>query len=121
MASRGGKWLRGKERTPYLAERLRRARQEKGLSQEEVAEAVKVNRRTVYVWEAGRAEPTQPRLESLSALYEKPAEYFIAGEGDEVTKRLDEISRRIARLPLDYLDVVDNFLTALEKASGTEK
>ena len=106
---------------PHLAERLRRARREKGLSQEEVAEAVRVNRRTVYMWEAGRAEPAWPRLEALSALYGKPAEYFIEGEGDEVTKRLDEIGARIARLPLEHLDLVEDFLAVLEKTALTSR
>ncbi|WP_369680685.1 helix-turn-helix domain-containing protein [Bittarella massiliensis (ex Durand et al. 2017)] len=52
-----------------LASRLRTARTERGLSQEEVARALGVSRQSVSKWERGEALPSRANRQALAALY----------------------------------------------------
>ena len=51
-----------------FAARLKALREKAGLSHEEVAEAVEVDTRTIYYWEAGK---TSPQIKYLPFLAEK--------------------------------------------------
>ena len=53
-----------------LGENLQRLRKEKGLSQEEVAQALFVSRQSVSKWETDKAEPGVDNLKVLANLYE---------------------------------------------------
>lgn len=53
-----------------LGENLQRLRKEKGLSQEEVAQALFVSRQSVSKWETDKAEPGVDNLKALANLYE---------------------------------------------------
>lgn len=55
-----------------LDEKLVRLRKEKGLTQLELAEAVKVSRQAVSKWEAGGAVPSTDNLKGLSDLFGVP-------------------------------------------------
>ena len=110
------RWLRGKERVPGLASRLRRARIGASLTQEQLAETLSVNRRTVYTWEAGRSEPTVARLEEIATALNKPTEWLLEGEGDDRTSRLDSLRNRLDDLPDTSLDVLEEFLSTLERS-----
>jgi DNA-binding transcriptional regulator YiaG len=52
---------------PAPAERVR-LREAFGISQTQLAEALNVNRRTVYMWESGRGEPTGPNRDAYAAV-----------------------------------------------------
>lgn len=52
-----------------LGGNLQKLRKEKGLSQEEVAQALFVSRQTVSKWETDKAEPGVDNLKALSDLY----------------------------------------------------
>ena len=52
-----------------LGENLQRLRKEKGLSQEEVAQALFVSRQSVSKWETDKAEPGIKALKGLGRLY----------------------------------------------------
>ena len=60
--------------------RLRRAREEKALTQEEVANQVGVRPNTIYRHEAGIFEPTEPVLKMLAQVYGKPVEWFYGAD-----------------------------------------
>lgn len=52
---------------PEPAERVR-LREAFGISQEHLARSLRVNRRTVYMWETGRAEPTGENRDNYAAV-----------------------------------------------------
>ncbi len=106
----------GRLRIPGLAERLRSARQAAGLTQERAAEVLSVARRTVYMWESGRSAPSRRRLETIASVYGKPANWFLAGAAGlmDSDPSLEQIKRRIARLPSKYRTVVEKVIKALE-------
>lgn len=59
---------------------LAQARRQKGLSQEEVAEALDVSRQAVSRWETGAAAPTTDNLIRLSQLYGVSLDALIRSE-----------------------------------------
>ena len=64
------------------SERLRRARRQANLTQEEVAERAGVYRNTISGYETGRVRPSTLALNMLATIYGKPVEWFF-GEEDE--------------------------------------
>ena len=54
--------------TQNLGEKIRQARREKGMTQDQLAQALFVSRQTVSNWENGRTEPDYQTLTRLSEL-----------------------------------------------------
>lgn len=66
-----------------LDEKLVRLRKEKGLTQLELAEAVKVSRQAVSKWEAGGAVPSTDNLKGLSDLFGVPVDFLLNDEDEK--------------------------------------
>ena len=66
-----------------LDEKLVRLRKEKGLTQLELAEAVKVSRQAVSKWESGGGIPSTENLRGLSELYGVSVDYLLNEEKRE--------------------------------------
>lgn len=62
-----------------LEEQLRTLRQEKGLSQAELAELMDVSRQAVSRWETGVVVPATENLVRLSKLYDVPLDEMVHG------------------------------------------
>ena len=69
-------------RTEPIPARLRRARMESGLTQEQVGERAGLARNSISRYESGSVFPSQLAMNMLAALYNKPYEWFF-GEEDE--------------------------------------
>ena len=59
---------------------LAAARVNAGLTQEEVAKALKVGKQTVVNWEKGISEPKMSQSRQLSELYKMPLDYIFLPE-----------------------------------------
>lgn len=66
-----------------LDEKLIHLRKEKGLTQLELAEAVKVSRQAVSKWESGGGIPSTENLKGLSELYGVSVDYLLNEEERE--------------------------------------
>lgn len=112
---------------PGLGGRLRRARDERGLTQEAVAEVVGVSWMTVLRWEHEQRSIPEERLKRLAELYEKPLLWFLTPEeGDldgpdaryKIPRRL---YKRIAEAPEKYQAMIERVVTdILEGVEGPE-
>lgn len=60
-----------------LGDRLRRARERKGLSQIDVYKRTKINNKTISRYESGGSEPDIDNLVKLAALYEVSIDYLV--------------------------------------------
>lgn len=65
-----------------LNEKIARLRQERGWSQEELAERLDVSRQSVSKWESGASTPELERIVKLCALFETTADALINDEVD---------------------------------------
>ena len=72
-----------------MKERLIRLRQEQGLSQSGLAEALGVSRQAVSRWETGAAMPSAENLLCLSRLYGVPMDELIRGEEAEPEQKTE--------------------------------
>lgn len=71
-----------------LDEKLVRLRKEKGLTQLELAEAVKVSRQAVSKWEVGEATPSTEKLLGLSEVYGVQVDYLLNDKEDREEVKL---------------------------------
>jgi transcriptional regulator with XRE-family HTH domain len=69
-------------RTPEttLAGRIQQLRRQRGISQEELAGAVKVSRQAVSKWESAQAQPELEKLLVLSDFFQVSTDYLLKGE-----------------------------------------
>ena len=72
-----------------LARQLRTRREERGLSQDEVAKAIFVSRQTISNWENDKTYPDVINVIALSELYQVSLDYLLKGSKDYM-KHLDE-------------------------------
>src|ERR1039458_8970176 len=70
-----------------IGERIRLARQERGLTQEQLAEAVGVTRSAVAQWETGRAGQVTGNLSRIAAVLEVGVEHLMFGDGKAAQQR----------------------------------
>lgn len=77
-------------------EALKQARQQKKLSQAEVASAIHSTRQAISRWENGRGYPDMDNIVALAKLYDLPYAYFF---GDTTITNLNEITTEDAGGP----------------------
>ncbi|MQG34648.1 MAG: helix-turn-helix transcriptional regulator [SAR202 cluster bacterium] len=114
---------------PGLGGRLRRARNETGLSQEAVAERIGVSWMTVHRWERSQRAVPDDRLDRLCELYNKPIRWFLTLEEGDLEQEgvapgreaksqgspgsqassdaAGRVYRKIADAPSDYLPLIE--------------
>lgn len=69
-----------------LPEKLVLLRKQKGLTQLELAETLKVSRQAVSRWEVGTAAPSTDNLKELSNLYDVSIDYLLQDNADDSLK-----------------------------------
>ena len=89
--------------------RLQGARSDSGLTQEAVADHLRVSAQTVRNWEAGRTEPSRRDKERLADLYEKSLEWFYGEEEDRPSIPEDDIDIADPELALFFRGEWDEF------------
>lgn len=72
-----------------LNERLRKARERKGLSQTEVSRRTNINNKTLSRYEKGGSEPDIETVKILAELYEVSSSYLLTGEEEDITNDAD--------------------------------
>lgn len=66
-----------------VGDRLRKARERKGISQLEVSNRTNINNKTLSRYENGKSEPDFSTLKSLAELYDVTIAYFFDENTDE--------------------------------------
>ena len=89
-------------------------RLDKGVSQEEAADRLGLNRRTIHAWESGEVQPSVKALTKAAVLYSKEIDWFLGGWSDVELPDL-ELARRINALPDRYRQAVERVVGALEE------
>jgi transcriptional regulator with XRE-family HTH domain len=80
-------------------EKLRRARELKGWSQQKVASLIETTKESVCVWESGKHRPGKYYQEKLCALFEKNAEELGFIDTQSTTKQATEPNMMASSLP----------------------
>lgn len=110
-----------KEKSSAIGKRLRLAREQKGLSQQEVATELDLHRPTITEMEAGRRNVRPEEFEALAKLFEVPLTWLMCAdteEADDRRDRRDMVAIQLQKLTTDELDVVLGILTTLRQQRG---
>lgn len=103
-----------------LAERLRMAREQAGLSQGQVAVKLKVPRPSVSEIEAGRRKVSAQELAALAELYDVSVSWLTMGEAEAPNPAVELAARELAKLKKVDLDTVLKLLRTLRQSGGTK-
>lgn len=78
-------------------DKIRTARKEKGMSQQELADILNVNKGTVSRWEQSKFEPSIVTMQEMSKILGKPIQYFLS---DSFVEEMREIKGDTAYIPI---------------------
>ena len=100
-----------------IAERLRMAREQAGLSQGQVARLLGKHRPTISEIEASRRRVSAEEVGEFADLYEVSASWLLGREGDstELRDRVQLAARELAKLRPDDLDRVLSLLGSMRE------
>jgi transcriptional regulator with XRE-family HTH domain len=99
-----------------LALRLREAREFVGLSQEEVAIALRISRTAVTHIESGFRKVEAVELNRLSALYGQSVDFLLEGQAKKEDARLSFLARATQGLTQRDMDELERFAAFLRNA-----
>lgn len=77
-----------------LRQKLKYLRKQRGMSQLELAEKLKVSRQAVSGWEAGSSKPSTENLQCMSKLYSVSLEYLLDDSQEFPKKKEDQGAER---------------------------
>ncbi len=111
--------------TSPFAFRLKAARLQLGVTQEEVAVAVGVSKQAISQYEKGRKRPDSTTLISLARYFQKPASFFLKPvetslEHVEFRKRASLRGKQLASVRMSILERLEPYLE-LERLLGAEQ
>lgn len=111
------------EQRVEMAVRLRDAREYLGMSQDEVAAALKLSRPAITNIESGSRKVEAIELNQLAQLYGRPVTYFLSGEQADQTssERVAFYARTLKGLSEKDLTEVARFAEFLRAGSASKK
>ncbi|MEM6987243.1 MAG: helix-turn-helix transcriptional regulator [Pseudomonadota bacterium] len=93
---------------PTLHERMKRARDDSGLSVDEVCEVLGVKRETYNKWETGKVAPRANKLMMLAGVFNVPPAWLLDGD-DEYLQSLDKDQKvKQLRSRLEQMQAMQN-------------
>ena len=104
-----------------IADRLRAARTQAGLSQGQVAKLLSVQRPTISEIEAGRRKVAAEELVKFAELYDVSLSWLTANESEVPDPAVELAARELSKLKKDDLDTVMGLLRTLRKTRGNKK
>lgn len=106
-----------------VADRLRMAREQAGLSQGQVAKMLNLHRPTISEIEAGRRRVAAEELAEFSRIYEVSVAWLTGSEADNdgVDDRVRLAARELAKLEPGDLDTVLRLLSTLRRSKGPKR
>lgn len=106
-----------------LGDRIRRAREARGLRQADLGVRLGVSGSAVSMWESGRNEPAATMLERLAEALQRPISYFYGVDIYESAAFLEDYERlphHSRSLVVDFIQLLLQREPPLGKAEGEE-
>ncbi len=100
-----------------LGLRIREARQQKGMSQQELAAVIGVSDKTISAYEVGRVDPPLDALEKLSQATSHPIGFFVGDVQSNIEARLDRIASELSQIRETLTSEVNHSVSPAPSAS----
>lgn len=91
-----------------LSDRIRRRRNELDMSQQRLADAVKVSHVTIFKWETGETEPRGQNLFKLSKILKCSPTWLLYGDEDQAPVPAEELPTELDDRQLKLLELFDS-------------
>lgn len=104
-----------------IAERLRAAREQAGLTQGQVAKLLGINRPAISEIEAGRRKVSAEEVTEFARIYDVSVSWLANAAPEIVNPAVELAARELAKLKREDLDTVLNLLNTLRKATTEPK
>lgn len=98
-----------------IAERLRAAREQSGLSQGQAANLLNLQRPTISEIEAGRRRVTAEEIGRFAEIYDVNAQWLIDNTAAVADPKVELAARELGKLKSDDLDMVLRLLRTMRK------
>lgn len=87
------------EKTMDFSEKILHLRKARNLTQEQLAEELKVSRQSISKWESGQAMPEMEKLVALSEIFDVTTDYLLKpSQLDELSIKTDMLEREQQRM-----------------------
>lgn len=96
-----------REQIKDIGQRIKTARQARGLTQGDLAELVQTSSKTVSSLEVGRVEPSVSQLMALSAVLQEPIGYFVGEDSSSVVSKFDRVAGELAEIR-KLMDIIEH-------------
>lgn len=87
-----------KDHLKEMGNRIKIARQAKGMTQGEIADLIGVSSKTVSAIEVARVEPSISQMQALAAVLEEPLGYFTGEDTSTVESKLDRVAEELKQI-----------------------
>lgn len=104
-----------------IAERLRAAREQAGLTQGQVAKLLGINRPAISEIEAGRRKVSAEEVTEFARIYDVSVSWLANAAPEIANPAVELAARELAKLKREDLDTVLNLLNTLRKATTEQK
>ena len=110
----------GKEKSmgnEYFKIRIKELREKEGLSMQQLAEKIGVNKSRVGMWENNGSVPRMDALKKLSEFFNVTIDYLLGNDNtsflDKENKKLNSLQRNLCKLNEKELEKAENMLKAV--------
>ena len=108
--------------------RLRQVRQSKGMSQQELAEALHSSQAAISGWETGKYDPGMKNWKAIAELFAVPVDYLIDDVPDDkkeaspgIPDEVMSVAKSFMRLPLEAQKEAREYLDFLKQRYAKQK
>ncbi|MCD8115775.1 MAG: helix-turn-helix transcriptional regulator [Oscillospiraceae bacterium] len=96
-----------------ICEKMKKARSNAGMTQEQVAEKIEVSRQTISNWENGKTLPDVMSVIKLSDLYQVTLDELLKGDSkmmDKIKKDTDTVKSNQSLIKVAWILIIVSFL-----------
>lgn len=87
-----------KKRLGDLGQRVKMARQAKGMTQTELADLLSISSKTISAIEVGRIEASISQMQGIAAVLEEPIGYFTGESASSVESKIERVSQELEEI-----------------------
>ncbi len=81
-----------------LGDRVKNARQARGMTQGELGELIGTSSKTISAIEVGRVEPSITQMQALAAVLEEPIGYFVGETSSSVASKIERVTDELEEI-----------------------
>lgn len=101
----------------YFKTRIKELREKEGLSMQQLAEKIGVNKSRVGMWETMGSVPRMDALKKISEFFDVSIDYLLGNDNtsflDKENKKLNSLQRNLGKLNEKELEKAENMLKAV--------